>query len=66
MFQALFVPSLDGYDVVITLRKTHVQTCNLYDFASSTKRSKLVDKTVPAADFNLAQFFLRDLRVCFF
>lgn len=58
-----FCPSLSGYSTVIAVRKCHVHTCHLYDFKRTLKRKQLIDKSVPAADFEPIAYYVRDLRV---
>lgn len=58
-----FCPSLSGYNAVIVVRKCHVHTCHLYDFKHNLKRKQLIDKSVPAAEFEPIEYYVRDLRV---
>lgn len=58
----LFVPSLDGYDVLIRLRKAKVQQTHLCGFGGSRRGGRRPDEAPPAADFNVAQRYLRTLR----
>lgn len=61
--QIFFKPSYEGYNVLLTLRKNLVRTSHVYDFFKNFKKPDLVEETVPAADFNPVEYYLRDLRV---
>lgn len=62
--QLLFVPSLEGYDVLIRLRRGRVQQTALYGFVQ-TRRGRQPDRTAPAADFNVARMYLDELRTAY-
>lgn len=60
--QLLFVPSLEGYDVLIRLRRARVQQSNVCELGATQARARTVDEAAPAADFNIVERYLAELR----
>lgn len=58
----LFIASLDGYDVLITLNPNLVRSCHAHNFEPLPIAGKRLDVTVPAADFDPVQKGLQELR----
>lgn len=60
ILQTLFETSLDGYDVVINLKKDFVRESFLNDF-KNVRKSAFID--VPPANYNPVESYLKELRV---
>lgn len=60
--EPLFNPSLDGYDLIIKLNKSHLRTSLLHNFRKNVDHAQC-KPYIPLVDYNPVESYLKELRV---